>query len=100
MPRSRKRKGVEVDAATANFMHGVSLVRRHPLFEPLLMHASIYREGRGPRPADGYATVTNNGHIRVHPTRLAAPEEWAYVLTHCLLHLGFGHFQKRTRKAE
>ncbi len=100
MPRSRKRKGDEVDAATVNFMHGVSLVRRHPLFEPLLVHASIYRGGRGPRPADGYATVTNNGHIRVHPTRLAAPEEWAYVLTHCLLHLGFGHFQKRARKAE
>ncbi|MGM3305784.1 AAA family ATPase [Anabaena sp. WFMT] len=27
-------------------------------------------------------------------------EEWVYVLAHCLLHLGFGHFQKRTHPRE
>lgn len=35
--------------------------------------------------------VTSNGVIHAHPTRRAAPAEWAWALAHCLLHLGFGH---------
>lgn len=42
-------------------------------------------------PAGGMAAVTSNGTIHVHPTRRADPAEWAWVLAHCLLHLGFGH---------
>ena len=29
--------------------------------------------------------------IHVNPGRRAEPAEWAWVLAHCLLHLGFGH---------
>jgi len=36
----------------------------------------------------------------VHPKRVAEPEEWLYVLAHCLLHLGFGHFQQRFQQRE
>jgi predicted metal-dependent peptidase len=36
----------------------------------------------------------------VHPARLGEPEEWLYVLAHCLLHLGFGHFQERFQQRE
>ena len=38
--------------------------------------------------------------IHVHPTRRASPDEWMYVLAHCLLHLGFGHFQEGRRPRE
>jgi predicted metal-dependent peptidase len=31
---------------------------------------------------------------------MADPEEWLYVLAHCLLHLGFGHFQPRFQQRE
>lgn len=48
-------------------------------------------------PRDGWAVVTSNGTIHVHPKRRAAPEEWTWILAHALLHLGFGHFQKRAR---
>ncbi|MEO8130509.1 MAG: VWA-like domain-containing protein, partial [Bryobacteraceae bacterium] len=41
-----------------------------------------------------------NGEIHVHPTRRAEPGEWAYALAHCLLHLGFGHFQGQAHQRE
>ena len=39
--------------------------------------------------------VTSNGVIHLHPLRRAAPEEWAFVIAHCLLHLALDHFQVR-----
>ncbi len=41
--------------------------------------------------------VTNNGDIHCHLTRRGEPEEWTYVLAHCLLHLGFEHFQVKSQ---
>lgn len=57
------------------------------------MHAQVIRQEGNLCPADGWAIVTSSGTIHVHPTRRAEPDEWLYVLAHCLLHLGFGHFQ-------
>jgi predicted metal-dependent peptidase len=74
---------------------GFWLVNEHALFYPLLTYTPINRsEGKDNLcPPAGWAVVTNNGDIHVNPRRLAEPEEWQYVLAHCLLHLGLGHFQ-------
>jgi predicted metal-dependent peptidase len=62
------------------------------MFAPLIAHTSVRRwEGNG-CPDDGWAVVTGDGDILVHPTRRADPDEWVHVLAHTLLHLGFGHF--------
>ena len=53
----------------------------------------VMRAAHLPYPQDGWAWVSARGNIYAHPTRLAAPEEWLFVLAHCLLHLSFGHFQ-------
>ncbi len=37
--------------------------------------------------------MTSKGSIHAHPSRIGEPDEWSYVFAHCLLHLGFGHFQ-------
>nr|WP_223243891.1 hypothetical protein [Streptomyces sp. CBMA156] len=42
-------------------------------------------------PVDGWAVVDSAGTVHVDPRRRAEPEEWAWALAHCLLHLGFGH---------
>ncbi|MCT2592997.1 hypothetical protein LHJ74_28140 [Streptomyces sp. N2-109] len=42
-------------------------------------------------PKEGWALVESDGCVHVNPQRLAEPDEWAWVLAHCLLHLGFGH---------
>lgn len=103
MPRKGARQGNGPrDIATEQFDAGYTLVARHPLFAPLASRAWIHRrEGRDNLcPADGWAVVTTNGHVHVHPTRRTEPEEWAYVLAHCLLHLGFGHFRRHPQPRE
>lgn len=96
MVRRRGKRGAEtVDLATRDFREGLALLRAHPIFAPTLQHAYIVREDNVPYPPDGWACVTSSGRVYLHPKRRGTPEEWLYVLAHCLLHLGFSHFQPR-----
>lgn len=95
-----RRKEETRDVAREQFRAGLELLMRHPMFAPLQAHAWILREKGQGCPDNGWAVVTANGVISVHPTRRAEPEEWLYVLAHCLLHLAFGHFQDKPRPHE
>jgi len=75
-------------------------VQREPLLGPLIARAQVIRSLESPYPREGWARVTNRGQIYVHPKRLGEPQEWMYVLAHCVLHLGFGHFQRRLQQRE
>src|SRR5579863_7702813 len=89
-----KSRGVE------NFQEGYRLAGQHPLLGPMLQRARVSRSAEGAYPREGWARVDAGGTIHVHPTRVGEPEEWLYVLAHCLLHLGFGHFQQRFQQRE
>ncbi len=80
------------DRAARAFQQGCNLVSSHPLFSSLYYHANISRAPGNGCPRDGWAVVTSNGSIHAHATRLGDPAEWAYVIAHCLLHLGFEQF--------
>ena len=88
-----RRREQSLDPATKNYSDGHVLVLGHPLFAPLLQRAHLVRQKSNYCPPDGWAVVLETGAIHVHPTRRGEPEEWAYVIAHCLLHLGFGHFR-------
>ncbi len=97
---SRKSKTRKLDPASANFQLGMAIIWAHPIFETLHRHTHVWRTDDDTNLclAEGWATIERRAYmaaIHVHPTRRAEPEEWAYVLAHCLLHLGFGHFQVR-----
>jgi len=96
----RGRRAAAADPAQRAFAEGLGLVEAHPLYGALLKHARVYRSDRGPCPTDGWAVAVDSGEIHAHPTRLGAPEEWARVLAHGLLHLAFDHFQVRDRPRE
>ncbi|WP_026575693.1 DUF2201 family putative metallopeptidase [Bacillus sp. UNC438CL73TsuS30] len=90
-----KNKGT-LNIAQRNYEAGYEMIKHHPMFSPLVTHAYFYRNESGNLcPEDGWAVVTKGGTIHVHPKRKASSEEWAYVLAHCLLHLGFGHFKEK-----
>jgi len=89
-----------VDIATEHFNRGLAILRQHPLFASLLLHARVLRHVGNVCPDAGWAVVTSNGDIHVHPTRRGDPDVWVHVLAHCLLHLGFGHFQANKRRHE
>ncbi len=77
------------------FQEGYGRVYRHPLFTPIAQQAWISRREHGNLcPEDGWAVVTGGGDIFVHPTRKAPPEQWSWIIAHCFLHLGFGHFSR------
>jgi hypothetical protein len=95
-----KQRRVHASKATENFQRGFGLAATHPLFGALLGHISVVRRDDTPYPREGWAKVRSDGTVYAHPHRLAEPEEWMYVLAHCALHLGFGHFQLRFRQRE
>lgn len=96
----RSKSGHAPDPATENVRAAVATLRAHPMFAPLFEHAVLVREPHNLCPPNGWAVVTTNGYLHLHPTRRAEPAEWVYVLAHCLLHLGFEHLQRRPRFAE
>lgn len=93
MPRKTKAQP-QNDIAQRQFEMGRQRLGQSPLFAPLLLHAEIVRAHNGIVPRAGWAVAARDGTIFVHPTRRAEPEEWQWVLGHCLLHLAFDHFRE------
>lgn len=79
------------DVALRQYEEGLRLVQAHPMFAPLCRGARFLRRDE-PFSPEGWAYVCRDGTIHVHPKRRAQPEEWLYILAHCLLHLGMDHF--------
>ena len=71
-------------------LDGIAIIDRHPLFGNLEGRRQIVRgETIGGRHA---AVVQSYGYIRLNQDYALQPEEWAFTIAHCLLHLAFGHF--------
>ena len=64
-----------------------------PLYR-LAYEVVVYCSNGYPIAKNDWAYVSNDGHIYLNPHREATVSEWEYIISHCLLHLGFGHFQK------
>ncbi len=94
-----KRKKKRLDPALEAFNQGFALLQETPIFSPMLLRTSTIRARNNLCPANGWAVVTSNGRIHVHPTRKGTPKEWQYVIAHCLLHLAFDHFQPQADDA-
>lgn len=88
MPR---RSPAKRPAHEENYQAGLHALGAHPMFGPLYRHVRFTRQAGNGCPPDAWAIVTTSGTVHSHPTRLGKPEEWLYVLAHCLLHLGLGH---------
>lgn len=84
-----------VDPATKNYEDAVSILGAHPIFTPLMYSARMRRTETSPYPESGWAVVTSGGGMYCHPKRRTDTAEWVYILAHCLLHLGFGHFVRQ-----
>ena len=91
---ARRRKAAAPDPGAMAFEAGMEMVHRMPLFRPLLQWSYVRRRSGSRCPDDGWAVVDSNGAIDLHPKRRGLPEEWAWVVAHCLLHLGFGHLRE------
>jgi predicted metal-dependent peptidase len=85
-----------MDPAAENRKRGLELIRRHPLFAPLEHRAFVQPvQDDDLCPPGGWAVVNSLGHVHLNSRRRGEPEEWAWVVAHCLLHLGFGHLAQQ-----
>ncbi|GLX68702.1 vWA domain-containing protein [Paenibacillus glycanilyticus] len=94
------RKTKPEDPATKNAHAAIAFISNHPIFSPLAARAHISRQEDNPYPPNGWAIVTHNGRIYLHPKRRGETSEWIYVLAHCLLHLGLGHFKVKQQERQ
>jgi predicted metal-dependent peptidase len=95
--RSRNGRGgadgeVEDPAAVA-FAAGIALLKRNPALAAVSFGVcALPPDDCAHHPVgDGWAAVSSNGVLHHNRRRRAEPEEWAWALAHCVLHLGFGH---------
>jgi predicted metal-dependent peptidase len=99
---AKKQSESNLNKADSNFNAGYASIKNHPIFGTLAGNAFIRRTDSYDNkcPKDGWTLTQSNGVIWVNPKRLATPDEWAYLLGHSLLHLGFDHFRGRTKEPE
>lgn len=90
---AKRKTPAKIDPAAEAFRAGYDWLRLHPVCGALLARVDVYRDGNSRCPTNGWALVYQSGRIDVHRSRRAEPMEWAYVLAHCVLHLGFDHFK-------
>lgn len=98
MSRKDNKHAFSLVQAEVNRIIGRRALYTHPIFGPLAHHT--YEENSNLCPQDGWAVVTSNGQIHTNPAKMGEPDEWSYVFAHCLLHLGFGHFQQKKYQRE
>ncbi|MGA3601969.1 DUF2201 family putative metallopeptidase [Lysinibacillus agricola] len=80
-----------------NIALGQAIVREHPLFEALFNAVYIEYEDMSLK---DWAYVTSSGVIYVNHGKRGHPNEWAYVIAHCLLHLGLHHNQPKEQQEQ
>ncbi|WP_433794430.1 DUF2201 family putative metallopeptidase [Actinoplanes sp. CA-252034] len=97
MARKPKR-AAEADPNTLAFQQAWGELAGHPLFGAMTEfdyprpHVTV-EIVNAPLPAPGRVSVS--GSIVVSRARRLDPDEWRWVLAHCLLHLGFDHLTAR-----
>ena len=101
MPRARQRKQTKLSPNEQALQEGFALIRQNPLFSLMDEYDGLYRvqtvgkKELATSPAVVVYTHSTWGgwnSIRVNKDQRLAPEEWAWVIAHCQLHLAFGHF--------
>jgi predicted metal-dependent peptidase len=93
MPKQRE-KTRKVDWVMENIKEAWGVLWIHPLFRPMLDRSGYNYRFRLTNPPQGWAVVHQNGEVLPNTERLAEPDDWVYVFSHCLLHLGLGHFRR------
>lgn len=71
-----KKKNVQQNnIAYENYVKGYNIIKQHPMFSPLLSHVHDVRREGNLCPENGWAVITRNGYLHVHPKRRGDPLE-------------------------
>ena len=67
---------------------------RGGILRDLAWRVQLRPGGQGQMAKDDWGWVTNQGELILNTAHSGTVGEWEYVLTHCLVHLGMGHFRR------
>ncbi len=81
--------GNHISPGEERLNRGISIVRGNPLFSRLGGYIQMLNKKNMGKDA---ARVYGDGIIYLNKDALLTPEQWAYTIAHCRLHLAFGHF--------
>ena len=86
-----KKKEEKISKKRQQFDDGESIVNNNPLFRLAFMYTNIiFDKNLGKNIT---AKVDSSGNIHVNIDCDKTPNEWAYIIAHCYLHIFFGHFE-------
>ena len=91
--KDRKPSGKQERKKLASWMCATALLHEGVL-GGLMRVVKVHRDDHYPMARADWAYVTSDGNIYLNPHRDAPPQEWMYVIAHCLLHLGLDHLRE------
>ncbi len=103
-----RRREKQVDPNEQAFLDARTVLYTHPMFRPMTGDPTAnglpkvrarWVEDAGLSRARGWAQVHPDGTILANKHAKGDVAEWTWVLTHCALHLGFGHLAAPLRGA-
>ncbi len=87
-----KKKEKHISPNHENLLEGIQKVHENPLFDRIIRRGSLnVCEGKYLGKGNA-AIVSSSGYINLNKDHPLSPDEWAYIIAHCQLHLSFGHF--------
>ena len=86
---NKKKSQNSLSPAEKRLEMGISLQNKNPLFSRLKGYLTVL--GKKNMGGDA-AYVHSGGTIYLNKDAPLTPEQWAYTIAHCKLHLSFGHF--------
>lgn len=91
MAKTNKKADDKLSTNEKKLTEGIGIINSHPLFGRIHIHLSIAEKNRLSK---GTSAVSyESGQILMNPQESHTPEEWAYIIAHCMLHFCFGHFE-------
>lgn len=80
----------KISKSEKQLLEGLELVNQHPIFRRLCISNKIVNKNELGKNIP--AKVSSSGVIYLNKNCDKTPNEWAYLIAHCMLHLSFGHF--------
>ncbi len=90
MPKAKKKADDRLSPNEQALLGGIQIIKEHRLFGRLNITVKIADKNVL---EDGTAAISlESGDVLTNAHERYSPNEWAYLIAHCMLHLCFGHF--------
>ncbi len=92
MAKTNKKADDKLSPSERNLNEGIKIIKNHQLFGKL---GITLQTAKKDVLSKGTSAISDeNGFIILNKYENHSPQEWAYIISHCMLHLCFDHFEE------